>query len=100
MGGTFRIFSGHDYPPADGSRGPSCVSTVKDQMALNKHVGGTPQKTLEAFTKMRQERDGGLGTPKLLHMSLQVNLRGGKMPVPDQDGQRRLKVPLSGDLPL
>ena len=68
-------------------------------MALNKHVGG-PKASLETFVKMRSERDAQLGAPKLLHPSLQVNLRGGRVPRPDADGQIRLKIPLSGDIPI
>lgn len=86
---------GHDYPSG---REKSCVSSVSDQMALNKHVGA--KASLETFVKMRSERDAQLGAPKLLHPSLQVNLRGGRMPRADPDGQVRLKVPLAGDLPL
>lgn len=94
--GEVRIFSGHDYPSG---REKSCVSKVSDQMALNKHVGG-PKASLETFVKMRSERDAQLGAPKLLHPSLQVNLRGGRMPRADPDGQVRLKIPLAGDLPV
>jgi hypothetical protein len=89
-------FTGHDYPSG---REKSCVSKVSDQMALNKHVGG-PKASLETFVKMRSERDAQLGAPKLLHPSLQVNLRGGRMPRADPDGQVRLKIPLAGDLPV
>lgn len=89
-------FAGHDYPSG---REKSCVSKVSDQMALNKHVGG-PKASLETFVKMRSERDAQLGAPKLLHPSLQVNLRGGRMPRADPDGQVRLKIPLAGDLPM
>lgn len=94
--GSVRIFSGHDYPSG---REKSCVSKLSDQMSLNKHVGG-PKASLETFVKMRTERDAKLGAPKLLHPSLQVNLRGGRVPPPDKDGVRRLRIPLSGDMPF
>jgi hypothetical protein len=84
---------GHDYPT---DRDKSCVSRVSDQMAFNKHVGG-PESSLETFVKMRSERDATLGAPKLLHPSLQVNLRGGRLPDADADGQIRLRIPLSGE---
>ena len=93
---VFHVNIGHDYPSG---REKSCVSKVSDQMALNKHVGG-PKASLETFVKMRSERDAQLGAPKLLHPSLQVNLRGGRMPRADPDGQVRLKIPLAGDLPV
>lgn len=32
--------------------------------------------------------------PKLILQSLQVNIRGGKLPEPESDGRRYLKIPL------
>jgi hypothetical protein len=87
--------SGHDYPA---NRDKSCYSTVADQLAHNKHVGG-PEANLDAFVVMRSQRDAGLGAPKLLHPSLQVNLRGGRMPKPDELGRSWIRIPLSGELP-
>lgn len=89
------ILLGHDYP-AD--RDKSCYSTVADQLAHNKHVGGS-QANLESFVEMRRQRDSSLGTPKLLHASLQVNLRGGRLPERDEHGRSWLRIPLSGDIP-
>lgn len=74
------------------------MSLVSEQSRLNKHVGGST--TLEAFIKMREERDAQLATPRLLHAALQINLRGGRMPLPDAEGRRFIRVPLSGDFPL
>jgi hypothetical protein len=34
--------------------------------------------------------------PKLILPSLQVNMRGGNLPEPDESGRRHLKVPLNG----
>jgi glyoxylase-like metal-dependent hydrolase (beta-lactamase superfamily II) len=71
-----RIFSGHDYPGED--RHHSCSSTVAEQRELNKHLRhGTDEKE---FSSMRARRDATLAAPRLLHQSLQVNLRGGNMP--------------------
>lgn len=71
-----RVFSGHDYPGAD--REQSCSSTVGEQRAANKHLkDGTDA---QAFIAMRKERDAMLGEPRLLHQSLQVNIRGGRLP--------------------
>lgn len=71
-----RIFSGHDYPGA--GRSQCCSSTVAEQRAQNKHFkeGTLP----EEFSRMRSDRDSGLSAPKLLHQSLQVNVRGGHLP--------------------
>lgn len=44
---------------------------------------------------MREERDATLGTPRLMHASLQVNLRGGRLPEADGNGRRWLRMPIS-----
>lgn len=46
---------------------------------------------------MREERDATLGTPRLMHASLQVNLRGGRLPEADGSGRRWLRMPISVD---
>ena len=58
------------------------------------HVGGGKAK--EDFVKMRTERDAQLGMPKLIVPSLQVNMRAGHMPEPDDAGNVYLKVPVNG----
>jgi hypothetical protein len=35
-----------------------------------------------------------LPEPKLLHQALQVNIRGGRLPLPTKDGFRFLQIPL------
>jgi hypothetical protein len=50
--------------------------------------------TEEAFLEKRTTRDSSLGEPKLLHQSLQVNIRGGRLPRPSAGGQRFLVLPL------
>ncbi|UOH83693.1 hypothetical protein LQV05_006427 [Cryptococcus neoformans] len=95
LAGNSRVFSGHDYPVG---REKSCMSLVSEQSRSNKHVGGGT--TLEEFTKMRDERDAQLGTPRLFHAAMQINLRGGRMPLPDAEGRRFIRTPLSGKFPL
>lgn len=83
------LFVGHDYP--DG-REKADMSTVAEQRKLNKHVKvGTSEDT---FIKFRKERDEGLGAPRLLHPSIQVNVRAGKLPPPDNDGHIHMKIPI------
>jgi hypothetical protein len=74
------------------------MSLVSEQMQGNKHVGG--QATEEAFQEMRETRDKQLGAPRLLHASLQINLRGGRLPPPDEEGRVFIRLPLKGDLHL
>ena len=43
---------------------------------------------------MRTARDKTLGMPRLILPSVQVNMRAGQMPPPEDDGKRYLKIPL------
>jgi len=86
---NYELFVGHDYPEG---REHNCVTTVGEQLKLNKHSkAGT---TEAGFIKFREARDAVLGAPKLLHPSLQVNIRAGKFPPPDANGRILLKIPL------
>ena len=68
-------------------------TTVGEQKAKNVHVGGGASR--EEFVKMRTERDETLAMPKLIIPSLQVNMRAGNMPEPDDQGDVFLKVPVN-----
>ncbi|WP_336487720.1 MBL fold metallo-hydrolase [Methylobacterium nigriterrae] len=85
-----RLFTGHDYRP-DG-REAAWESTVARQRAENPHLVETASE--EAFVRMREARDRELPMPKLILHSLQVNVRGGRLPEPDANGRRYLKIPL------
>ncbi len=86
-----RLFTGHDYKP--GGRAPQWETTVEEQRRENKHLGGGVDRA--AFIRMREERDATLPLPKLMLAALQVNLRGGRLPEPEDNGQRYLKIPLN-----
>ena len=43
---------------------------------------------------MRRKRDAGLGMPRLLLPSIQVNIRAGRMPEPESNGVSYLKLPV------
>jgi glyoxylase-like metal-dependent hydrolase (beta-lactamase superfamily II) len=89
--GETELFLCHDYPP-DG-REPQASSTVADQRANNVHVH---EGISEAhFVSMRQARDATLAMPQLLLPSVQVNMRGGHFPPPEDNGVRYLKLPLN-----
>ncbi|CAG7951017.1 unnamed protein product [Penicillium salamii] len=88
--GHVKIWTGHDYPPA--GREPMPWLSVQDHRELNKHLkDGVNEDT---FVALRQERDAGLAAPRLLHQSLQINIRAGRLPAPTEAGQRLLHVPL------
>ena len=87
-----RIFVGHDYK-APGRDQYAWETTVKEQKELNVHVGGGA--TAEDFVRMRTDRDATLAMPRLIIPSIQVNMRGGQMPEPDESGKRYLKIPVN-----
>ena len=87
-----RLFTGHDYCPA-GRKHPLWESTVTQQRAENIHL--TKVKTEADFVALREQRDRELPMPKLILHSLQVNIRGGRLPEPESDGKRYLKIPLN-----
>jgi glyoxylase-like metal-dependent hydrolase (beta-lactamase superfamily II) len=87
-----RIFVGHDYK-APGRDVYAWETSVGDQKALNVHVGAGRDR--EGFVALRTARDATLGMPRLIIPSLQVNMRAGQMPPPDEDGKTFLKVPLN-----
>lgn len=84
-----RMFTGHDYQP-DG-REPLWETTVAEQKRSNPHVAG---KDEAAFVALRDKRDRSLPMPKLILHALQVNIRGGRLPEPEANGKRYLKIPL------
>jgi glyoxylase-like metal-dependent hydrolase (beta-lactamase superfamily II) len=92
----YRLYTGHDYPPeerAAGENGEKCraYTTVEEQKNENKHVKTGVVK--EEFIRWRSARDSSLGEPRLLHQSLQFNIRGGRLPKL-HNGMRLLHVPL------
>jgi glyoxylase-like metal-dependent hydrolase (beta-lactamase superfamily II) len=85
-----RLFTGHDYMP--GGREPRWESTVAEQKRTNSHL--TKARTEAAFVALREARDRELTMPKLILHALQVNIRGGRLPEPEGNGKRYLKIPL------
>ena len=84
-----RLFTGHDY--GQGGRSVEWESTVADQKAGNAHL----QLGKDAFIRVRQERDAKLPMPRLILPALQVNICAGRLPEPESDGRRYLKIPLN-----
>ena len=73
-------------------REPQCVTTVAAQKASNVHMHDGVSEA--DFLAMRTARDATLDTPVLLLPSVQVNMRGGHMPPPEDNGVRYLKIPV------
>lgn len=85
-----RIFVGHDYQP--GGRELRFETTVKEEKENNIHVKAHTQK--EEFIDFRKKRDATLAAPRLLLPSIQVNIRAGHLPEPENNGVSYLKIPL------
>ncbi|MBY0225048.1 MAG: MBL fold metallo-hydrolase [Hyphomicrobium sp.] len=88
---SMRLFMCHDYGP--GGREIKWETTVAEERAKNIHVREGVSE--DEFVKMRTERDSSLALPKLIIPSIQVNIRGGQLPEPDESGKRYLKVPIN-----
>ena len=87
-----RLFMCHDYAP--GGRAIKWETTVAEERSHNIHVRDGISE--DEFVAMRAARDQTLGMPKLIVPSIQVNIRAGHLPEPDESGKRFLKVPLNG----
>ena len=86
-----RVFVGHDYQP--GGRELAYESTIGEQKAHNVALPATRDEA--DFVAWREQRDATLSAPKLLFQSVQVNVDGGHMPSPADNGVRYLRIPIN-----
>jgi glyoxylase-like metal-dependent hydrolase (beta-lactamase superfamily II) len=86
-----RLFVCHDYPPPE--RAAKWETTVAEQRAKNIHV--RDGITEAQFVAMRTARDAMLEVPTLILPSIQVNVRAGQLPPPDDNGVSYLRIPLN-----
>jgi glyoxylase-like metal-dependent hydrolase (beta-lactamase superfamily II) len=86
-----RVFVCHDYPPP--GREPRWETTVAAQRSGNIHVREGISE--EAFVAMRNARDATLEVPNLLLPSIQVNVRAGRLPPPDDKRVTYQRKPLN-----
>jgi glyoxylase-like metal-dependent hydrolase (beta-lactamase superfamily II) len=84
-----RLFVGHDY--CQDGREPQWEATVAEHKAKNVHLKGGTSET--DYVKLRTERDVKLPLPDRMLHALQVNLRGGRLPEPEADGNSYFKIP-------
>ncbi|WP_226554146.1 MBL fold metallo-hydrolase [Celeribacter naphthalenivorans] len=89
--GETRIFVGHDY--RKGGREEACMATVAEHKASNIHVKDGISK--EAFIETRDARDATLPLPGRMLYALQVNIRGGRLPDPDDKGRAVFSIPVN-----
>ena len=90
--GSTRLFLNHDYLPA--GRSDYCWETTVDAQRQG-NVQLNAQTAEADFVARRNARDQQLAKPRLLLPSIQVNMRGGRLPSPENNGKRYLKLPIT-----
>jgi hypothetical protein len=81
----------HDYKAA-GRDEYVWETTVAEQRAKNIHIHDGVDET--AYVTLRETRDATLAAPVLLLPSVQVNIRAGNLPEPENNGVSYLKIPV------
>ncbi len=87
-----RLFMCHDYLPA-GRTEYVWETTVAAERAGNIHAHDGI--TEDEFVAMREARDRALDMPRLILPSVQVNMRAGHLPPPEDNGVTYLKIPVN-----
>ncbi len=85
-----RIFVCHDYQPQ--GRELQYQTTVGEEKAKNIQLKA--ETTKDQFVEFRTKRDATLSAPKLLLPSIQINIRAGHLPAPEDNGTSYIKLPL------
>ncbi len=86
-----RIFMCHDYGTPEREE-LEYKTTVKEELETNIHVNERVKES--EFVAMRDKRDRTLGMPRLILPSLQVNMRAGHFPDPEDNDVIYLKLPV------
>lgn len=87
-----RVFLCHDY------KAPNREEYVWETTILAERTGNVHFHQgvgEDEFVEMRTQRDATLAMPKLILPSIQVNMRGGRLPEPEGNGTSYLKLPLN-----
>ena len=87
-----RVFLCHDYKAPERNH-YVWETTIGAERASNVHVHDGVNET--DFIAMREARDATLGMPRLILPSIQVNMRAGHLPPPEDNGVSYLKLPLN-----
>jgi glyoxylase-like metal-dependent hydrolase (beta-lactamase superfamily II) len=87
-----RLFMCHDYK-APGRDFYAWETTVAEERAANLHVRDGISEA--QFVGMRTARDKTLAMPRLILPSVQINMRAGHLPPPEDNGTSYLKLPVN-----
>ena len=90
--GPTRLNVGHDYGTKE-RKEPRWEAMVDEHKAQNIHVKDGTER--DAFIERRQARDKTLALPDRILAALQINLRGGRLPPAEKDGNHYLKLPVN-----
>ncbi len=90
--GEARVFLCHDYQAPD-RKHYVWETTIAAQRQANVHIHDSVSE--DDFVAMRTARDATLGMPRLILPSVQINMRGGRLPEPEDNGVSYLKLPLN-----
>ena len=88
-----RVFLCHDYKALPNRTHFAWETTIGAERTGNVHVRDGVSE--EEFVAMRTARDATLDMPNLILPSVQVNMRAGHLPEPEENGTRYLKLPLN-----
>ena len=91
--GATRVFLCHDYKALPNRTEFVWETTIEAERTGNVHVH--KDVTEDEFVSMRTRRDATLEMPKLMLPSVQVNMRAGHLPEPEEGGTSYLKLPLN-----
>lgn len=87
-----RVFLCHDYKAPNRDHFVWETSMLAQRTAnVHLHEGVTEAE----FVTMRTQRDATLEMPRLILPSIQVNMRGGHLPPPEENGLSYLKLPVN-----
>ena len=87
-----RLFMCHDYLPKGRSEYVWETTVAAEREGnIHAHDGITEDE----FVAMREARDATLDMPRLILPSVQVNMRAGHLPPPDDNGITYLKLPVN-----
>jgi glyoxylase-like metal-dependent hydrolase (beta-lactamase superfamily II) len=87
-----RVFLCHDYKAPNRDHFV-WATTIGAERVGNVHVHDGVSE--DEFVAMRTQRDATLDMPRLILPSIQVNMRGGRFPEPEENGTSYLKLPLN-----
>ena len=87
-----RVFLCHDYKAPNRTEFV-WETTMLAQRTANVHLHEDVDE--DQFVEMRTQRDATLEMPRLILPAIQVNMRGGHLPPPEDDGTSYLKMPVN-----